>query len=55
MTTGFVKNDPTLQVSWSVGSSTMPLRARRASTASRTACGSARSPLVAFSAAISSP
>ena len=35
--TGLVKNDPTLQVSWSAGSSTMPLPRRRSSTAIRAA------------------
>ena len=35
-TTGFVKKDPALQVSWSASSSTIPLPARRPRTAERT-------------------
>src|SRR6266545_6645202 len=44
-TIGLVKNDPALQVSWSSGSSTMPLPRRSPSTASRTASIGARAPL----------
>ena len=43
-TTGLVKNEPALQVSWSAGSSTMPLPRRRSRTASRTSASGARSP-----------
>ena len=39
-----MKNEPALQVSWSSASSTMPLPARRASTAARTSAAGARSP-----------
>ena len=41
---GLVKNEPALHVSWSAASSTMPLRARRASTVSRTSASGARPP-----------
>ena len=34
--TGLVKNDPALQVSWSAGSSTMPFERRNSRTVSRT-------------------
>ena len=44
--TGFVKNDPALQVSWSAASSTMPLPRRSSSTASRAAASGTRSPVV---------
>ena len=41
---GLVKNEPADQVSWSSGSRTMPLEARRASTALRTCADGARPP-----------
>jgi len=53
-TTGLVKNEPTLHVSWSAASSTMPLRLRSPSTASRTRLGSVRSPSCAPSSVLSS-
>ena len=43
-TNGFVKNEPADHVSWSPGSSTMPLPRRSARTASRTSASGARAP-----------